>query len=108
MKKLTPEQRIDRIKHRRQKILDAKPILGMAHYEMKSVNATVKMQVIGITKHSVTMKTISGRGTLTLSTTNGQSIGDIIKIDLIPCSLVPTLTKDGITKEIPQGTECGL
>lgn len=104
---MTPEQKRNQAKKRKQKLLDAKPILGMAHYVMGDL-AVVKLQVIKITKRSVTMKTISGRGTISLTTNNGQPIEDVIKIELLPCSLVPTITFDGKTKEIPQGTECGF
>ena len=104
---MTLEEKSKRRREKAQQRIDNKPVLGMAHYDMAGF-ATVKMQVIGLTKHSVTMRVISGGGTITLSTTNGMPIENFIKIEKMPCSIVPTLTKDGKTVEIPQGTGCGL
>lgn len=108
MKRLTPEERRDRSKKKKQARLDAKPVIGMAHYVMGDGIATIKLQVVGLTKHSVTMRLVSGTGTIQLSTNNGQPIEEVIKIERMPCSTIPTLTHGDKTVELSQGAECGL
>jgi hypothetical protein len=102
-KKLSFEEKQERRKAERVKRIRTKPVIGMANYE--SSIATFRLQVIGKTKHSVTMKTINGKGTLKLSTNDGRCIEDIIKIEPRPCDITPSITHEGKTVQIQQDSD---
>jgi hypothetical protein len=102
MKKLTFEEKQERAKKKKWDAIAKKPILAMANYDSFAI---FRLQVIGKTKHSVTMRMINGKGTITLSTKNGQPIEEIIKIESLPCDITPSVTYEGKTKQIPQGSD---
>jgi len=108
MKKLTFEKRLEREKHRKQKKLDAMPILGMAVYGAPPNELNLpswRLQIVKLTKHSVTMKMINGKGTIKVETRNGLPITNAMPIELMPCDIVPSVTIHGLTKKIPQGSD---
>jgi hypothetical protein len=101
--KLTFDEKQERRKKKRWAAIAAKPILGMATYDLNIVS--YRLQITTLQKRSVTMRTINGKGTLTVSTTNGQLIEDFMKIEHLPCDVTPSVTFEGKTKKILQGSD---
>ena len=104
MQKQEFKEKMEQEKQKKQAQLDAMPILGMATIDYGEGKPKFRLQIVKLTKRTVTVKTINGKGTISLSTSRAY-IRDIVEIEVLPCNTTPSVTLDGETKKIPQGSD---
>lgn len=88
----------------------AMPTIAMCNWEMSGPATPGKFlyrsQVIKITKRSVVMRTLEGRGTVTLSSTPGWNVFDFVKIEQMPCDTRQWARADEEMKKFLETVKC--